>query len=667
VPSPHDRDIPWHNGAAIERPDEISVILLPRRSSVWIGICAVAAALALTAHVAARQSDLRTRPFVFDSLDDGQKRVLVIHQLRPDSPLSAGMEDVYRTTFRRELGTRLDYYSEFMDTLRFAQPDYEAAFATYLRARYAGYHFDVIIATTTATLNLVRHTLDDVFGNTPVVFGAGKGVARPPHATGVASTVDLDDTLELALRLQPDTRNVFVVSGNATDIDRAYGGLAHQQLQRFSGHLTLTNLDGLPMADLEQRVAHLPPDSLIYYVLVSRDGAGRQWLPVDALDRVTAAANAPVYAWHEVAFGHGIVGGQLFDSNVIARETTALALRVLRGESVDDIPVREITPYVAQFDWRQMERWHLDASRLPAGATILFRPQTRWERVRPYTMLGLALLSVVGAFASALWLERRRRHRAEARTRRYLTTVAQLDRRAVMGRLTASLAHELRQPLSAILLNSQAARIMLESDMPRVTDLLEIVEDIRKDDERAAGIIARVRTMLGQHGSDEGPVDIVDLTRETVSLVANDAGARGIDVRLDAPDAPLFTIGDRIHLQQALLNLLLNALDAMADTPPDDRRLSVVVAPAGATIDVAVRDRGTGFTLDETRLFEPFFTTKPDGMGMGLFIARGIVDAHGGRISAVSHAPHGSTFRIQLPRQPAGAETRMTGDRRVPV
>jgi signal transduction histidine kinase len=272
-------------------------------------------------------------------------------------------------------------------------------------------------------------------------------------------------------------------------------------------------------------------------------------------------------------------------------------------------------------------------------------------------MLGLALLSVVGAFASALWLERRRRHRAEARTRRYLTTVAHLDRRAVMGRLTASLAHELRQPLSAILLNSQAARIMLESDMPRVTDLLEIVEDIRKDDERAAGIIARVRTMLGQHGSDEGPVDIVDLTRETVSLVANDAGARGIDVRLDAPDAPLFTIGDRIHLQQALLNLLLNALDAMADTPPDDRRLSVVVAPAGATIDVAVRDRGTGFTLDETRLFEPFFTTKPDGMGMGLFIARGIVDAHGGRISAVSHAPHGSTFRLQLPRQPAAAET----------
>jgi signal transduction histidine kinase len=633
---------------------------------VRIGVSAAALALALTSGATARQHDSSAQPFVFDSRDDGQKRVLVIHQLRPDSPLSSGMEDVYRAIFRRELGTHLDYYSEFMDTLRFAQPDYQAAFATYLRARYAGYHFDVIIAPTTAALNFVRDTLGDVFAGVPVVFGTGIGVARPPHSTGVASTLVFGDTLEMAMRLQPDLQHVFIVSGTA-EIDRAYAAAVQSQLQRFSSRVTLTAFSGLAMADLEQRLAHLPSNSLVYYVAISRDGTGERFLPVEVADRLAAVSNAPLYAWHERMFGHGIVGGRLFDSNIVARETAELALRVLRGEAVEQIPVREIAPYVVQFDWRQLERWHLDASQLPADATILYRPQTRWERTRPYAMVTLAVLAVVGALAVALSFERHRRRQAEARTRHYLTTVAQLDRRAVMGRLTASLAHELRQPLSAILLNSQAARIMLESDTPRVTDLLEIVEDIRKDDERAAGIIARVRTMLGQHAQDTGPIDVVELAHETVTLLANDAARREIRVRFDAPESALFTTGDRVHLQQALLNLLLNAMDAMADTPPDERCLSVVVAPAGGTIDVAVRDRGTGFTLDDARLFEPFFTTKPDGMGMGLFIARGIVEAHGGRISAVSHAPHGSTFRLQLPRQPAAAETRMAGDRPAPV
>jgi signal transduction histidine kinase len=520
-----------------------------------MGVSSAALALALTSGPAARQADSRTQPVAYDSLDDGQKRVLVIHQLRPDSPLSASMEDVYRRAIGRELGAQLDYYSEFMDVFRFAQPDYQAAFATYLRARYAGYHFDVIIATTTATLNLVRQTLDDVFGNVPVVFGAGVGIARPPHATGVVSRVSLDDTLELALTLQPDTRHVFIVSGSS-EIDRSYAALARTQLGRFDGRVSLTELAGLPMTELEQRLAHLPPDSLVYYVVISRDGAGQRLLPAEAVDRVVAASNAPVYSWHEALLGHGIVGGRLFDSNIVAHETAALALRVLRGESVEQIPVREIAPYVVQFDWRQLARWHLDAARLPAGVAILYRPQTPWERARPYAMVTLAVLAVVGALAAALSFERHRRRQAEARTRHYLTTVAQLDRRAVMGRLTATLAHELRQPLSAILLNSQAARIMLESDVPlRIDDLLEIVDDIRKDDERAAGIIARVRTMLGQHAQDVGPVDVVDLVRETVALLANDVARREIRVRLDAPEAALFTTGDRVHLQQARLNL----------------------------------------------------------------------------------------------------------------
>lgn len=270
-------------------------------------------------------------------------------------------------------------------------------------------------------------------------------------------------------------------------------------------------------------------------------------------------------------------------------------------------------------------------------------------------MVTLAVMLLLAALTATLWLEHRRRHLAELEARRYLTTMALLDRRASMGALTASLAHELHQPLGAILRNSEAATLLIATGGHRVDELREILDDIRKDDRRATEIIRRMRTLVAKHDLHEEPVDMNEVARETVDFLAPDAASRDVRVQVDLQKGPAVVNGDRVHLQQVLMNLVLNGMDAMQDTPADRRRLIVATFTTNAHVDVLVQDGGSGIPAEQIeQVFEPFFTTKADGMGVGLSIARTIVEAHNGRIRAENNADRGVTVRFSLPLRDRG-------------
>jgi signal transduction histidine kinase len=343
---------------------------------------------------------------------ESQKRVLVLHDLRRDSAVAAGMEDVYRRILAAALGAQLDYYSEYVDQYRFAQPEYQTALRAYLRGRYAKSPPHVVIATTTATLRLARTANEDLFPGVPIVFHAGKGVSPAPHSTGVVSTIDFSSTLELALAFHPAVKLVAVISG-ASAYDKGYGDLARAQFRGFENRVSFSYLYGLPMADLEQAVARLPRDAIIYYLSVSEDGAGQRFVPFEVLDSLSAQAPLPIYGFPERFLGHGVVGGRLFSSNVVAEHTAALALRVLRGEAAERIPVTEIDSYVTQFDWRQLRRWNISEARLPAGSVVLFRELSTWDRHKPYIVGAMVLLILQTGLIAALLVHRRRRRVAE--------------------------------------------------------------------------------------------------------------------------------------------------------------------------------------------------------------------------------------------------------------
>ena len=229
--------------------------------------------------------------------------------------------------------------------------------------------------------------------------------------------------------------------------------------------------------------------------------------------------------------------------------------------------------------------------------------------------------------------------------------LAHASRLAVAGELTALIAHEISQPLGAILSNADAAEILLDNgDLP-VGDLREILGEIRKDDLRATEAIRRIRKLLRKRPIDMQPVNVNDVSADVLKLVAGDAIRRRILLHKELePGLPMIR-GDRVHLQHVLLNLVLNGMDAVNDNANDERRLTIRTSRIEPDkVEISVTDTGHGIPSDKLpRIFDSFFTTKKEGMGLGLSIARSIVEAHQGRIWAENNPDRGAVFRFDLP------------------
>jgi C4-dicarboxylate-specific signal transduction histidine kinase len=243
------------------------------------------------------------------------------------------------------------------------------------------------------------------------------------------------------------------------------------------------------------------------------------------------------------------------------------------------------------------------------------------------------------------------RKQAELEIAQQRNEVAHLSRVTTLGEISGSLAHELNQPLGAILANTDAAELHLQSPTPNLDEVRAILADIRKDDLRAGEIIHGIRAFLRRQALEKQPLEVAQLVEEAVRLIGADAVMRKTSVGLEIPPGLPRVTGDRIHLQQVVLNLLLNGMDAVSTCPVANRRITIRAArPDPHTVEIAVSDAGVGIQAgDLPRVFDPFHTTKQGGLGLGLAICRSIVEAHGGSISIQNNPDRGATARFTLP------------------
>lgn len=310
-------------------------------------------------------------------------------------------------------------------------------------------------------------------------------------------------------------------------------------------------------------------------------------------------------------------------------------------------PVHLATP---RFDWRELKRWGIEESALPAGSDIEFREPGVWKKYRWQILSVVILILMQGALIVGLVYERRRRRHAEINSHKRLSELAYLNRRAAVGELSASITHELYQPLTAILSNTEAAESLL-APVAEFTELKEILGDIKRDDLRASEVIKRLRNLLVNAPFEPRELDLNAVVSEVFKLLGAQAAAQRVTLSTElAPRAPRVA-ADRIQLQQVILNVVMNALDAAASTTSGARS---VVGHTAALHDgfaeVSIEDSGPGIPTDTIdRIFEPFFTTKESGMGMGLCIARTIVESHGGQIRADNRPGGGAVFTLSLP------------------
>ena len=602
-------------------------------------------------------------PPAFGQPTGARSNVLIVFDEDKDFPGLMAVNQSLQEGFRGQLQD-VDFFTESLNLSRFAHAGYDVELRDHFRRKYADKRVDLIVAVMAPSLEfLVRHG-EAIFPGVPIVFcGADSadiaGWVFPPTITGVVLTRTYAPTVDIALQLVPKARNVFVVAG-ASAFDRRLEEIARRELAPIEKRVAIKYLLGLPMAQLLEAVKRLPPDSIVLYLTVFADRDGRAYLPHDVVRGIAATANAPVFVAIDQYIGTGAVGGHVYSLATQGLEAARMGARILRGESPRDVPLVHAALYQDVFDWRQLERWGLDAQRVPAGSTLAFRSPTLWQQYKAYMALGIAVLLLQTALIVGLLLSRaqrreseKRRREAEAEARRQKDELAHALRMTTMGELTASIAHELNQPLGAILANVEAAGMLLREDGSSKQALEGALRDTAQAAVRAAETIRRLHTLFRKHEAARETIDVSAVVEDVLALLRSELRMHHVTVRFQPGAAVPPVLGDAVQLRQVVMNLVLNAAEAIdAGGSPGEIVVQTSVTSSGGAA-IAVRDTGIGAAdADLERMFEHFVTTKPHGLGMGLAISRTILASHGGRIWATRNADRGLTLRVELPAQP---------------
>lgn len=326
-----------------------------------------------------------------------------------------------RATFASQTHGHIDVRSEYVDTSRRRDAEFMRTHVSLLRQKYAGRKIDLVIAGLSSGLDFALDNREDLFPGVPIVFVAvDEREARtrriPPDVIGVPIHMDLEGTLTVALRLHPETRRVFVIAGSAP-FDIEWSEVARRTFRTHESRVEFTYLIGLPMDELLRRVADLPAQSIIYYLNIHRDGAAEPLIPAEALQRLAAKANVPIYGHADTYVGNGIVGGHVFSFEIEGQNAARLGLRILAGEKPESIavPVNSANSYL--FDGKQLRRWGISEELLPTGSDIRFKEPNFWVVYRRHIIGGISLCAVQAVLIVGLLVQRARRRQDAARFR----------------------------------------------------------------------------------------------------------------------------------------------------------------------------------------------------------------------------------------------------------
>ena len=583
------------------------------------------------------------------------KKILFLHSFGPNFQPWATWSREFGRELNRQSPWPLDIQEQSLVTARGADDTSEAKFVEYLGVLDAQRPPDLIVAIGAPAASFVQRHRADLFPKTPMLIAAIEVRRVDPSMLSELEAVvgfrnDYVVLFENILRLLPETKAIAIIVGNSPN-ERFWAG----ELQRATGPLLENKVELIfynerPFEAILKEVANLPPHSAIFYQQMAVDGAGVVFADKEPWKRIYEVANAPIFTLDGSYFNGEIVGGPMWSTTEAARPTAAVAVRILGGEKAGDIKVPPIGFSAPKYDWRLLQRWNISESRLPPGSEILFREPTVWQRYSWQIALITAVILLQAGFISALLREHRRRKFSEVQSRQRMAELAYVNRFSTAGELTASIAHEINQPLGSILTNAETAKEILKSPSPDIAELNEIVDDILQDDRRASEVIRRMRSLLKKAPFEQKQFDLNEVVQETIRFLSALAVGRKFEmVNVITPYA-LPILGDRIQLQQVILNLVVNGIDAMRDTTSENRSISIRTLRVEDFAELSVSDRGHGIPEGKLKeVFEPFFTSKAEGMGMGLSIARTIIEAHHGLISAKNLDHGGATFRIRLP------------------
>jgi signal transduction histidine kinase len=584
------------------------------------------------------------------SLPDAAQ-VLVITGSDPYLPAFVAIDAAMRQTVGQRV-RRVQWLYESIDTIRFGTTP-GSQLAEILARKYEGTRIDAVVLVTESPARFYLQFRAQLWPQAPVVINSistelARTLPADANVAAVPFEVDYEAALRIAFALQPRAERVLVIAGTSP-FDQTQLAVARPAVAKFADRVAVEFLLGQDPRSVGERLARESTSTIALYLSSFLDASGRVYVPREFLREFAEVSRAPVYGVTDTFMGNGLVAGAVDPFSARGALTGELLLKALAGGRHGEPTMLAASPSVCAADGRQLARFGLSPHQLPEGCDVRFLEPGFLKRYWWQTLLTALALAAQSGLIAALLLQRRRRRAAEIGFAAQRVQLLHASRLAVAGELTASIAHEINQPLGAILSNADAAEMLVQSGQLKRGDLLQILADIKRDDLRASEVIKRLRTLLARHEVERRRFDVHQAIRDSVAILSAEARRRAgsIETALDARSPHV--VGDPIQFQQVVINLILNAFDAIAGLPAGERGVRVSTADAPDGVQIRVRDFGHGIAPgDLPHLFDSFFTTKAGGMGLGLSIARSIVEAHGGTITA-SNGAVGAEFCVTLP------------------
>ena len=501
---------------------------------------------------------------------DGEpKRVLMLHSFGLRFKPWTEYAQIIRSEISRRFKAPIDFHDHSLLTARLDDDQSDRPFVNYLHSLYAGKAPDLIVAIGAPAANFVQRYRESIFPGVPMLFTVVEArriqydkLTRDD--TVVATAHDFPAAFESILHVLPRTKLIAIVNG-ASPNERFWLGELQRETAFLAGRVELKFYNEMSFEQILADASKLPPHSAIFFHLMNVDAAGVAHETQSALKRLVEASSAPIFSQGDGSFGEGLVGGPMHSIQEGSEVAAAVAVRILNGEQAGDIKTPPTRFALPRFDWNQMQRWGIRESDLPPGSTVFFKPPSVWETYHWQLVTILAALLFQGALILLL-LERHRRQAAEMDAQQRLVELAHVNRFSTAGEMAASIAHEINQPLGAILNNVETGEIMLQSRSPDLKEIRNIFGDIRRDNTRATEVIRHLRSYVKKVPSEQRRFDLNDEVAEAVKFLTPEARSRGVILRSKLASVPLPVSGNPIQLEQVLSNLILNAMDAMSDT-----------------------------------------------------------------------------------------------------
>jgi signal transduction histidine kinase len=587
------------------------------------------------------------------------KTIVIFFSLHAGLPAYQNFLEGFRTAFSEEPDENYNLLIEYLDIGRLSDDKYAKYIVELYNDKYKDVDIDLLITVSPGVNQVLMKYGFEALKKSKIIsiefdsLASDQGLLASENITKVIMKLRFAETIQKACNLFPLCKNIFVISGCAPT-DKYFASLVRAGSESIKRKYNLTFISDLSLDSTLKFVAKIPENSIVIVPTFLSDKNGIQFSTPEIIGLLSTNCSSPIFpVFDSFIKREGGVGGYIFSFNSLGKETSRIAKEILNGIPMEKIAFNYAGLYQNIFDWRVLKKWGLLKSKvLPSDSLYFYKEADFFSDYKWYILAGLLFLvleTMLIVYLYKLNVRQKAIVRQKIEAENLYRIIVREERLMMMVELTASLSHELSQPLTAILYNAQACIRFLKLENSEPEQIEEILQRIIKDDKRAGNLISSVRSLMKLEIRDKELVNLDSVMQDSLLIFRSEALHKNIRILDHFPDRSVFVSGDKIQLEQVILNFLYNAGHAIENSGNEPRIIEIFQNIDKGSVIVSVRDSGSGIKEEvKDTLFKPFVTSRESGFGIGLAVCRSIIENHNGEIWAENVPEGGAEFSFRL-------------------